>query len=112
MDCSARLRDGKSDRLDRSQNPALIAAATFVPSDCGATFSPARESIGLGTIPMETSSFVRLLLESSGANWMHDRFYRFAILLLILLLAILVGQPYVDRLLFAATSPRPIAARS
>src|SRR4051794_30558991 len=24
------LRDGKSDRLDRSQNPALIAAATFV----------------------------------------------------------------------------------
>jgi S1-C subfamily serine protease len=43
---------------------------------------------------------------------MHDRFYRFAILLLILLLAILVGQPYVDRLLFAATSPRPIAARS
>jgi S1-C subfamily serine protease len=43
---------------------------------------------------------------------MQDRFYRFAILVLIVLLAALVGQPYVDRLLFAATSPRPIAARS
>src|SRR4051794_2009035 len=43
---------------------------------------------------------------------MRDRFSRVAILVLIVLLAALAGQPYLDRLLFAATSPRPIAARS
>jgi S1-C subfamily serine protease len=43
---------------------------------------------------------------------MHDRFSRVAIVVLVVLLAILVGQPYLDRLLFAATTPRPVAARS
>src|SRR4051794_9880545 len=43
---------------------------------------------------------------------MRDRFSRVAILVLIVLLAALAGQPYLDRLLFAATTPRPIAARS
>jgi S1-C subfamily serine protease len=43
---------------------------------------------------------------------MRDRFARVAIVLLIVLLAALVGQPYLERLLFAATTPRPVAARS
>src|SRR4029079_114129 len=43
---------------------------------------------------------------------MHERFLRVATVVLILLLAALVAQPYLDRLLFAATSPRPVAARS
>src|SRR5436309_7937869 len=43
---------------------------------------------------------------------MRQHFSRTAIVILIVLLAILVGRPYLDRLLFAATSPRPIAARS
>ena len=34
------------------------------------------------------------------------------IVLLIVLLAAVVGRPYLDTLLFAATAPRPIAARS
>lgn len=42
---------------------------------------------------------------------MRERFAQVAAILLILLLAALVGQPYLDRLLFAATSPRPVAAR-
>jgi len=42
---------------------------------------------------------------------MHERFLRVATILLILLLAALLAQPYLDRLLFAATSPRPVAAR-
>src|SRR4051812_17536849 len=43
---------------------------------------------------------------------MRQHFSRSAILILIVLLAALVGRPYLDTLLFAATSPRPIAARS
>lgn len=40
------------------------------------------------------------------------RFFRGAVVVLIVLLAVLAGRPYLDNLLFAATSPRPIAARS
>jgi S1-C subfamily serine protease len=43
---------------------------------------------------------------------MRERFSQVAMVVLIVLLAALVGQPYLDRLLFAATSPRPITARS
>ena len=43
---------------------------------------------------------------------MHERFFRVATVVLILLVAALLGQPYLDRLLFAATSPRPVVARS
>jgi S1-C subfamily serine protease len=43
---------------------------------------------------------------------MRQHFSRTAIVILIVLLAILVGRPYLDRLLFAATSPRAVAARS
>lgn len=43
---------------------------------------------------------------------MGPHFSRAAIVILIVLLGILVGRPYLDRLFFAATSPRPIAARS
>jgi S1-C subfamily serine protease len=45
-------------------------------------------------------------------KFMHERFLRVATVVLILLVAALVAQPYLDRLLFAATSPRPVAARS
>jgi 2-alkenal reductase len=43
---------------------------------------------------------------------MQERFFRVAAVLLILLLAGILSQPYVDRLLYAATSPRPITARN
>src|SRR5215218_9649367 len=43
---------------------------------------------------------------------MQARFFQAAAVILIVLLAALVGQPYLDRLLFAATAPRPVAARS
>jgi len=43
---------------------------------------------------------------------MSQQFARGAIVVLVVLLAVLVGRPYLDTLLFAATSPRPIAARS
>jgi 2-alkenal reductase len=43
---------------------------------------------------------------------MRDRFSRTAIVVLIVLLAVLVVQPYIDRLLFAATSPRAVVSRS
>jgi S1-C subfamily serine protease len=42
---------------------------------------------------------------------MNERSFRFATLLLLLLVAGLLAQPYLDRLLFAATSPRPVTAR-
>ncbi len=42
---------------------------------------------------------------------MTNRFFRFAILFVLLLLAAQVAQPYVTRLMFAATSPRLVAAR-
>jgi len=42
---------------------------------------------------------------------MRERFYLPAAGVLIVLLAALVGQPYLNRLLFAATSPRPAATR-
>src|SRR6195952_1258808 len=43
---------------------------------------------------------------------MPQSIFRRAIVVLIVLLAVVVGRPYLDTLLFAATSPRPIAARS
>ena len=43
---------------------------------------------------------------------MRQHFFRAALLIPIVLLAVLLGRPYLDTLLFAATSPRPIAARS
>jgi len=43
---------------------------------------------------------------------MRARFFQVATVVLIVLIAALVGRPYLDRLLFAATSPRPAAARS
>ena len=43
---------------------------------------------------------------------MQERFFRLATVLLILLVAALLAQPYLDRLLFAATSPRAITTRS
>ena len=42
---------------------------------------------------------------------MRQHFSRATILILIVLLAALFGRPYLDTLLYAATSPRPIAAR-
>ena len=43
---------------------------------------------------------------------MRQHFSRTAIVILIVLLAVVVGRPYLDRFLFAATTPRPIVARS
>src|SRR4051794_10490147 len=65
-----------------------------------------------------TSSLVRWLVNrwwtssGFGVEFMRERFTQVATVLLILLLAAWVGQPYLDRLLFAATSPRPITTRS
>jgi 2-alkenal reductase len=42
---------------------------------------------------------------------MHDRLTRLVLVGLLVLLAILVGQPYIDRFLFSATEPRPIEPR-
>src|SRR5215218_6109428 len=46
-----------------------------------------------------------------GSKLMNERSFRFATFLLLLLVAGLLAQPYVDRLLFAATSPRAVTAR-
>jgi S1-C subfamily serine protease len=43
---------------------------------------------------------------------MRQHFSRTAIVILIVLLAVIGGRPYVDRFLFAATSPRPVTARA
>ena len=43
---------------------------------------------------------------------MQERFFRLATFLLFLLVVALWSQPYLDRLLYAATSPRPVTARS
>jgi S1-C subfamily serine protease len=43
---------------------------------------------------------------------MRQHFSRAVIVILIVLLAVLAGRSYLDTLLFAATSPRPIAART
>jgi S1-C subfamily serine protease len=42
---------------------------------------------------------------------MSGRFFRFAIIVVLLLLAAQVAEPYINRLMFAQTTPRPIAAR-
>jgi S1-C subfamily serine protease len=42
---------------------------------------------------------------------MRQHISRAAIIILIVLLAVLLGRPYLETLLFAATSPRPIAER-
>src|SRR5437868_12196952 len=44
-------------------------------------------------------------------EFMHERFFRVAAVMLIVLVAALLAQPHLERLLFAATSPRPVAAR-
>lgn len=43
---------------------------------------------------------------------MRHYFSRGIIVVLLVLLGALVGRPYLDTLLFAATSPRPVAPRS
>jgi S1-C subfamily serine protease len=43
---------------------------------------------------------------------MRQHFSPTAIVILIVLLAVIAGRPYLDRFLFAATAPRPVAARS
>jgi 2-alkenal reductase len=48
----------------------------------------------------------------SPQEWpVNGRFLRFAILVILLLLAAWVAEPYVARLIFAQTSPRLIEAR-
>jgi hypothetical protein len=42
---------------------------------------------------------------------MSGRFFRFAVLVVLLLLAAQVAQPYILRLMFAATTPRLVDAR-
>jgi 2-alkenal reductase len=42
---------------------------------------------------------------------MRDRFTRLALLVLVILLGVLVAQPYIDRALFSATAPRAIESR-
>lgn len=42
---------------------------------------------------------------------MQDRFTRLVVVCLLILLAILIGQPYLDRYLYSATQPRPIEPR-
>src|SRR5579862_6812726 len=42
---------------------------------------------------------------------MSARFFRFAAIVALLLLAAQVAQPYLTNLMFAQTAPRPIAAR-
>jgi 2-alkenal reductase len=42
---------------------------------------------------------------------MRQPFSRALIVILFVLLAVLAGRPYLDSLLFAATTPRPVAAR-
>jgi S1-C subfamily serine protease len=42
---------------------------------------------------------------------MSDRLMRFIVVALLIVLAVYVGQPYVDRLLFSASTPRAVAPR-
>ena len=42
---------------------------------------------------------------------MRDRFFRFALIVVLLLLAAQVAQPYLTRILFAQTTPRAVEAR-
>ena len=42
---------------------------------------------------------------------MNSRFLRFALVVVLLVLAAQVAQPYVIRLMFGATTPRPVEAR-
>jgi S1-C subfamily serine protease len=50
-------------------------------------------------------------LRASEEKNMNGRFFRFAIVIVLVLLAAAVGQPYVMRLLSSDTVPRPVAAR-
>ena len=69
---------------------------------------------------MERTRFARLngsephfrILRFFGVNPCASEFSRAAIVVLIVLLAVLAGRPYLDTLLPATASPRPIAARS
>src|SRR5438270_559058 len=47
-----------------------------------------------------------------GVVFMRQHYSRAAIIILIVLLAVVVWRPHLDGLLFATTSPRPIATRS
>ena len=40
---------------------------------------------------------------------MNGRFFRIAVSIVLLLLAAQVAQPYITRMMFAATTPRPSA---
>src|SRR4051794_525197 len=99
-----------------------------MPSVSGATPSPAARS-GSGirlltskrfpdSTPAEPSRPECLRLFGSRQScWhrselMHERFFRVATVVLILLVAALFGQSYIDRMLFSATTPRPVAPRS
>lgn len=42
---------------------------------------------------------------------MRDRFSRSAVIVALVLLGLMTAQPYIERLLFAATAPRPVVAR-
>jgi hypothetical protein len=42
---------------------------------------------------------------------MSGRFFRFVVIVVLLLLAAYVAEPYITRLMFAQTTPRPIEAR-
>lgn len=42
---------------------------------------------------------------------MRDRFFRWAAIAALWLLGLMTAQPYIERLLFAATTPRPVAPR-
>src|SRR4051812_17794073 len=47
----------------------------------------------------------------SRSHSMRQPFSRAVLLVLLVLLAVVAGRPYLDSLLFAATTPRPVAAR-
>ena len=42
---------------------------------------------------------------------MNDRFGKFAVIALLVVVGVYVGQPYVDRLLFSASTPRAVEPR-
>jgi S1-C subfamily serine protease len=69
----------------------------------------AAERTGFVRLNDRNLTAVRAIFRS---NFMRQPFFRGAIIVLIVLFAVWIGRPYLDSLLFAATSPRPVAARS
>jgi S1-C subfamily serine protease len=62
------------------------------------------------------TGFDTVLYDERNEIWrleetMSGRFFRFAIIIVLLLLAAQVAQPYVARLMLAATTPRPVEPR-